>query len=399
MFMAKSTPFFSIVIPTKNRPDYLRDSIQSVLLQNFEDFELIVSDNFNEQLTQDVISEFSDHPKFKSYRTSEEMNMINHWEFATKKATGKYVLLLADRKVYYQGALKKIHQSLCKNPDINSFSLGVKIYNDLENKMGWNIPEVATQRFTTDEFLDNFLNKNYNGEGSLDFMMPKTLNGGYKNSFAAEARAISGNYFNNVGVTTPDYSSLFINLALNNEVLHIGGKLMLWQGEHTSNGRQFGAGKFQSYMKSLGDIDPYEHVPIKAPFIYNLLHHDLWTIGLKFGQNITSKTPNWDNYFQTNYLELLNKKAHGLEGSELAFFEDNFNEALENAQDQISHFDKLSAEQEFNTPASIPKLDKVKNFRHHLKDFVSHRLPESKIANRLVKVKYASVLEAAGFNQ
>lgn len=399
MFMAKGTPFFSIVIPTKNRPDYLRDSIQSVLLQDFDDYELIVSDNFNEAPTQEVIHEFSGHPKFTSYRTTEEMNMISHWEFATRKATGKYVLLLADRKVYYQGALKKIQKELLKHSDINAFSFGTKIYNDLENKMGWNVPEWQTKRYTSSELLDNFLTENYFGARTFDLILPKTLNGGYKNAFASEVRAISGQYFNNPGVTTPDYSSLFINLALNDEVMHIGGKIMLWQGEQTSNGRQFGAGKFQSYMKTLGEIDPYEHVPIKAPFIYNLLQHDLWKINEIFGGHIASKTINWDNYFRTNYWELLNKKSLGLSGSELAYFEEAFNISLKESETKVKDFNKLAIEKAFHSPTSVSKLDKFKNFKYHLKDFVAHRFPNNKMANKLVKVKYGNVLEAGGFDK
>ena len=120
-----NTPFFTIVIPTKNRPVLLKDAIQSVLWQNYTDFELIVSDNFNDVATQEVIASFSNHPKFRSVRTEHELNMIDHWEFATKHAVGKYVIVLADRKVLYQNALKKITKAIKKFPDINAFSVGV----------------------------------------------------------------------------------------------------------------------------------------------------------------------------------------------------------------------------------------------------------------------------------
>ena len=66
--MSSRQPFFSIVIPTKNRPEYLRESIQSVLLQDFTDYELIVSDNFNDKtlierhrLVYDAMGELMKH--------------------------------------------------------------------------------------------------------------------------------------------------------------------------------------------------------------------------------------------------------------------------------------------------------------------------------------------------
>ncbi|MBK5567266.1 glycosyltransferase, partial [Ensifer sp. SSB1] len=42
---ASAPPVFSVVIPTRNRPDILVDAVASVLEQTFSDLELIVSDN------------------------------------------------------------------------------------------------------------------------------------------------------------------------------------------------------------------------------------------------------------------------------------------------------------------------------------------------------------------
>jgi len=51
-------PLFSIVIPTKNRPGLLKDTVSSVLLQNFKDYELIVSDDSSNNTTKLLISDF-----------------------------------------------------------------------------------------------------------------------------------------------------------------------------------------------------------------------------------------------------------------------------------------------------------------------------------------------------
>jgi hypothetical protein len=186
---------------------------------------------------------------------------------------------------------------------------------------------------------------------------------------------------------------------LNEEVLHISGKIMLWQGEHSSNGRNFGAGKFQAYMNSLGLTDPYASVPIKAPFIYNLLHADFWTIESVFQGNLSLATTNWDNYFYTNYWELLLKKDYKTEGVDLSIFEDNFDKALSEKRELASSFDKKLVETAFNQPTETKKLDKVTNFKGHLRDFVSHRMPNFKIANSILKTQYPSALRAAGFNK
>ena len=205
-------PYFSVIIPTKNRPTYLRDAIRSVSNQNFENYELIVSDNFNGPETEGVINEFKHHPNFKSIRTEREMSMPEHWEFATAKASGKYVLLLTDRKVLFQHSLKRLHHFLHhKHKDaLNCISFGVQTYNEAENKMAWNPQKENTKEYSSDSLIQNFLNENYFGDSTLDRIFPKTLNGCYKNEYAQEIRTKYNSYFNTEHITTPDYSSFFI---------------------------------------------------------------------------------------------------------------------------------------------------------------------------------------------
>ena len=38
-------PFFSVVIPTRNRASLLRYALQTALDQDFDDYEIVVSDN------------------------------------------------------------------------------------------------------------------------------------------------------------------------------------------------------------------------------------------------------------------------------------------------------------------------------------------------------------------
>ncbi|HEX8639024.1 MAG TPA: glycosyltransferase family 2 protein, partial [Pyrinomonadaceae bacterium] len=53
-------PFFSVVIPTRNRAQLLKHAIQSVLDQTFTDFEVIVSNNFSVDNTKEVVNSYAD---------------------------------------------------------------------------------------------------------------------------------------------------------------------------------------------------------------------------------------------------------------------------------------------------------------------------------------------------
>lgn len=52
-------PFFSVVIPTYNRSEMARDAVQSVLDQDFHDFELVVVDDGSSDNTPEVMASFS----------------------------------------------------------------------------------------------------------------------------------------------------------------------------------------------------------------------------------------------------------------------------------------------------------------------------------------------------
>jgi len=53
-------PTVSVLIPTYNRPVYLRAALASVLAQSFGDFEVIVQDNASEVDPGEIIAAFGD---------------------------------------------------------------------------------------------------------------------------------------------------------------------------------------------------------------------------------------------------------------------------------------------------------------------------------------------------
>lgn len=58
--MPASAPRFSVVVPTYNRPDLLRQTIDSVLSQRFTDFELIVVDDGSTDDTPQLLQAYGD---------------------------------------------------------------------------------------------------------------------------------------------------------------------------------------------------------------------------------------------------------------------------------------------------------------------------------------------------
>ncbi len=88
-------PFFSIVIPTYNRGNYLKLAIKSILRQNYDDYEIIITDNASTDNTKEVIYSFR-NKKIKYFKNKENIGFNRNLYKAINLAQGKYIFILGD---------------------------------------------------------------------------------------------------------------------------------------------------------------------------------------------------------------------------------------------------------------------------------------------------------------
>ena len=100
-------PFFSFIIPTKNRSEILKFAIQSCLNQSYKDFEIIVSDNNSKDKTEEVVKKFTD-ARIKYVNPKIDLDLAKSFDNGIKYAKGKYVLYLADDEAYISDTLKSL---------------------------------------------------------------------------------------------------------------------------------------------------------------------------------------------------------------------------------------------------------------------------------------------------
>ncbi|MGH7232562.1 MAG: glycosyltransferase family 2 protein, partial [Nitrospiraceae bacterium] len=106
-----NAPLFSVAIPTFNRSDLVTHAIQSVLAQTFDNFEIIVCDNFSTDDTAEAIGRFTD-PRVQYKRTPSHLVIADNWEFARSKAIGKFILMLGDDDALVGSALERFAQDI-----------------------------------------------------------------------------------------------------------------------------------------------------------------------------------------------------------------------------------------------------------------------------------------------
>jgi len=110
------TPRFSVLLPTRNGGAFIADCIHSVLSQDFADFELIVSDNANDDDTPRVLAGITD-PRVKVIRQQRVLPVHENWNAALAAASGAYMLMLGDDDYLLPGALRRLDQVLSSSGD------------------------------------------------------------------------------------------------------------------------------------------------------------------------------------------------------------------------------------------------------------------------------------------
>jgi cellulose synthase/poly-beta-1,6-N-acetylglucosamine synthase-like glycosyltransferase len=107
----------SVCVPTFNSAAYIRDCLESVLIQKGAEFELIVSDNASEDGSWEIIRSFSD-PRVRVFRSEQNRGMAANFNRTLHSASGEYVKLLCADDLLEPGALELQARFLDENPEI-----------------------------------------------------------------------------------------------------------------------------------------------------------------------------------------------------------------------------------------------------------------------------------------
>jgi len=83
----------SIIIPTKDTLIYLKDNVSSIVDQDYDDYELIISDNHSEDGTYEWVQSLN-NPHIKLIKPDTPLSMGEHCEWALNHANGDWIQIL-----------------------------------------------------------------------------------------------------------------------------------------------------------------------------------------------------------------------------------------------------------------------------------------------------------------
>lgn len=111
-------PLVSVCIPAYNNAGYIKDTIQSVLKQTYQNIELIVVDDHSTDNTVEVLESVQDE-RLKIYRNEKNLGMVGNWNRCLELATGEYVKLICADDMIAKNAIEKEAKAMRRNPSVN----------------------------------------------------------------------------------------------------------------------------------------------------------------------------------------------------------------------------------------------------------------------------------------
>lgn len=304
------TAFFTIIIPTRNRPELIIDCIESVRRQDFQDLEILVSDNSSNDETEQLLDQSGVLRSIRYIRPEQNLSMPDHWEFASRHALGKYVLYLTDRSILKQGSLQKIYAAIKdhrrdEDKAIEIVSWKWDLYDD-DLKMlmpaktsteHGHPSEIKTQTMLTD-----FLNT----RGFFSYSFPRALNACYERNYGESIRQKFGRIFRSLA---PDDSFAFTALCNLETILFINESLFISRGLKVSNGGKYVLGDPAGYFDTLGEDGLFRLCPMQSRTLENGHYEDYFRCLVAAGRPVTLTTAQWVEYYSKCYWEIYMRKT------------------------------------------------------------------------------------------
>jgi glycosyltransferase involved in cell wall biosynthesis len=110
-------PRVSVIVPNYNHARFLKQRLDSVLGQTYQDFELIILDDASLDNSREIIESYANHPKLRClFNTKNSGSTFVQWNRGLREARGEYVWIAESDDYADRRLLEVLVQKLDLNP-------------------------------------------------------------------------------------------------------------------------------------------------------------------------------------------------------------------------------------------------------------------------------------------
>lgn len=262
-----NNPLLSIVVPTRNRPELLLQTISSILDQSFRELEVVIIDNSDNEESQLALAGIVDQ-RLRVLRTG-GLSMPENWDFALKSSHGRFVMMSNDKTELRRGAAEKIVSELLKSDEMFlTWVIGPFTENSADSELACPAIRVNNVEVLAEAGCCRI--------DKYQRLAPRGTNCAVQGKFLREQFARYGSLCRPV---SPDYSLSVFLLAGSNSSLHLPvclGSVVPFAPSNT-HVAQDAPEKSRGYYSTLkiSEEDMFRHVPLRTFLINNILLEDI----------------------------------------------------------------------------------------------------------------------------
>lgn len=132
--MGGPAPFFSILIPSYNRPEFVGAAVASVLASDFQDYEVIVSDDCSPRQAEikAVLEPLFADPRVHFHAQAANLGEPANRAFLQANARGDWQVLLSDDDKLNPHALRVLAGAIASNTETDLFTFGYTLIDELD---------------------------------------------------------------------------------------------------------------------------------------------------------------------------------------------------------------------------------------------------------------------------
>lgn len=301
---------FSLVYPTRHRPDFVAQALRLLEQQAFANFEVIVCDNWvDPALSCQSVCEASALTNIKYVRPPEPLGMVDNWNYAVQFATGDYVCIFTDKIFLLPDALHRIERALqySEDPEIISWVSDAFQPSAYPNYFGAG-EYVATQSDSpTNEPAHSYdpqeaLQTKCEGAVSRYEQTPsvycrgKMVFGAYHRTLIERIVSRFGQLFFDI---SPDYTSMVLALSVAKSACELSSSAVVSIATDISNGVLTSTDDALAlkYLRQLSGDESTMMSNTLVPGLFasqaNLVSHDYLALKSRFHLNLQLDVSNW----------------------------------------------------------------------------------------------------------
>jgi glycosyltransferase involved in cell wall biosynthesis len=112
-------PFISICIPAYKRTEFLKRLLDSIAIQTFRDFEVIVTDDSMDHGVHELIKAFSETLPLKYFKNNIPLGTPENWNESIRHASGEWLKLMHDDDWFAdKNSLQSFVNAIKENPGV-----------------------------------------------------------------------------------------------------------------------------------------------------------------------------------------------------------------------------------------------------------------------------------------